>query len=204
VSGIRIVRGIPDDQCALATILFWEAFADKLGRILSPEPRALRFLETALRPDFALAALDGAGRVRGVAGLKTGAGGLVAAGFRDLARAYGTAGALWRAPLLELTARPAEPGALTLDGLFVAAEARGRGIGTRLVFAVVGEAERLGLDAVRLDVTVQNARARALYERMGFEPVAARRAGLAGHALGLRAVTTMRRPVGAAGPPRTD
>jgi len=65
-------------------------------------------------------------------------------------------------------------------------------------------AERLGLDAVRLDVTVQNARARALYERMGFEPVAARRAGLAGHALGLRAVTTMRRPVGAAGPPRTD
>ncbi len=203
MSGIRIVRGIPHDQRDVAAALFWEAFADKLDRILSPEPRALRFLESALRPDFALAALDGAGRVRGLAGLKTTAGGLVVAGFRDLARIYGTGGALWRAPLLELTARPAAPGALTLDGLSVAAEARGAGIGTRLILAVVDEAARLGLGAVRLDVTTENKRARALYERMGFEPVGARRAGLASRALGLRAVTAMQRNVDAARPAGT-
>ena len=67
-------------------------------------------LRESLRSDFALSAADGSGRVLGIAGMKTARGGLVAGGFRELARAYGWPGALWRGPLLELTERPLGPG----------------------------------------------------------------------------------------------
>lgn len=190
----RIVQGFPPDQRDEVARLFWEAFSSKLGRVLSPRERALAFLRAALRPDFALSAIDPGGRVCGVAGLKSPAGGLVAADFADLARAYGPAGAIWRAPLLELTERPAPPGRLLLDGLFVASALRGQGIGTRLIEAALAEAAARGCTELRLEVTEGNPRARALYARLGFVAVRDRPMGLLRPILGVRRATIMARP----------
>jgi len=195
LSDLRVARGFCDAERPILARLFWEAFSDKLGRIMSPEARAIAFLEGALHPDFALVARDGQGRVLGAAGIKTRAGGLVTGGFADLARAYGPLGALWRAPLLELTERRTGPDAMLLDGLFVSADARRRGVGTRLIEAILEEASARRYAEMHLDVTDDNAPARALYERQGFRAVGARRMGLAGAALGVRAATTMARPV---------
>lgn len=199
MTATRIVQGFPPDRRDEVARLFWDAFSEKLGRVLAPRERALAFLRAALRPEFALSAIDPGGRVCGVAGLKSPAGGLVAADFADLARAYGPAGALWRAPLLELTERPASPGQLVLDGLFVAADLRGQGIGTRLIEAALAEAAARGCAEVRLEVTEGNARARALYARLGFVALGDRPMGVLRPILGVRRATVMARP--SAAPP---
>src|SRR3954447_17528307 len=56
----------------------------------------------------------------------------------------------------------------TLFGMYVRPRARGRGVGEALVGAVVEEARRRGKSEVVLEVTSDNAAARALYERCGF------------------------------------
>jgi ribosomal protein S18 acetylase RimI-like enzyme len=54
-----------------------------------------------------------------------------------------------------------------LDSLHVAADARGRGLGSRLLREVAGELGRRGRTTLALDVVEQNRRARALYKRLG-------------------------------------
>lgn len=188
---IVISSGFTEAERERVARLFWEAFSDKLGRIMRPEARALAFLHRALRADFARVARDGEGRLLGVAGIKTAEGGLVTGGFAELAAAYGWPGALWRGPLLELTERPLAPGQMLLDGLFVSAAARGRGVGTALIGAVMAEAAERGLSEVRLDVTDTNPRARALYTRLGFVAAGEERLGPLRLVFGFRQSTRM-------------
>ena len=57
-----------------------------------------------------------------------------------------------------------------LVGMFVAAEARGHGLGAALVDAVAGWARARGASGLTLWVTVTNTPAVALYDRCGFRP----------------------------------
>ncbi|MFV0333912.1 MAG: GNAT family N-acetyltransferase [Tropicimonas sp.] len=190
---MRIVAGFPETQRARAAELFWEAFSGKLGRLLRPEGKARDFLERALSPEHALSALSDNGELLGIAGFKTLSGGLVSAGYADIARVYGRVGALWRGPALDLLERPLTERQLLMDGLFVAGEARGMGLGSALIDAVIDEAARRDMDEVRLDVIDGNPRARALYERHGFRPAGQVDLGPFRWLFGFRHSTTMRR-----------
>ena len=64
--------------------------------------------------------------------------------------------------------------AVVLVAMYVAPQARGRGIGERLVQAVVHEAARRGRRRVVLEVSEGNMPAIALYRRMGFRFTGAR------------------------------
>ena len=141
--------------------LFWGAFGGKLGRILWPERKALGFIAEIVQPGYAVSAEED-GALLGVAGFKTPEGGFMAGEFADMARHYGWLGAAWRGPLLELFERELAPGQLLMDGIFVAEQARGRGVGTALIGAIKAEALARGCGEVRLDVVEGNARARAL------------------------------------------
>ncbi len=55
-----------------------------------------------------------------------------------------------------------------LDDLYLAPEARGRGLGRRAMEFLEGEALRLGIRVLHLEVGHDNARAEALYEGRGF------------------------------------
>ena len=63
---------------------------------------------------------------------------------------------------------PDEPGTTLLVAMFVAAPARGQGIGERLVAAVVDHARSDGADRVLLHVVETNPGAERLYTRCGF------------------------------------
>jgi ribosomal protein S18 acetylase RimI-like enzyme len=149
-----------------------------------------------LSPDHAVCAWDDRGRLLGVAGFKTQQGALIGGTLRDMACIYGRAGALWRLALLALLSRDTENARFLMDGLFVAPHARGQGVGTRLLEAIAEEARARGYREVRLDVVEENLRARALYERLGYRPVARHSTGLLRYVFRFRAATTMVLEVG--------
>ncbi|SDI87396.1 GNAT family N-acetyltransferase [Aliiruegeria lutimaris] len=188
---MRIETGFPEDQRDRVAYLFWEAFSGKLGRVLAPERKALAFIEHALDPSHALSALSEQGELLGIAGFKTYRGGLLTAGFQDMARVYGLLGAAWRGSLLDMLERPISEKQMLLDGLFVAAEARGQGVGSSLIDAVVAQARWNDMAEIRLDVIDANIRARALYERYGFSPTERIELGWLSRIFGFHHATTM-------------
>lgn len=165
---IHIRFGLPEDHRAEAAALYWQAFGGKLGRVLGPEPMALRFLQRVMRADHCLTAMDDAGRLLGLAGFKTPAASFAGGSLADLRAVYGRFGGFWRGIVLQLLGRDTDSQRFLLDGLCVSDQARGQGVGTALLEAVVAEARQRGYRSVRLDVVDTNTRARALYERRGF------------------------------------
>ena len=56
--------------------------------------------------------------------------------------------------------------------LYVLEEYRGKGIGRQLMAELIDAARAIGYRAIRLDTLPQMTTARALYERLGFRPIA--------------------------------
>jgi len=188
----NLQHGFPEDQRNTVATLYWQAFGGKLGKVLRPEEKALRFVAQSLNPAFALSVVAPDGTVLGVAGFKTSKGALADGGLRDLAAVYGWPGAIWRGLVLSLLERKVGAEMLQMDGIFVSDAARGTGIGSALLDAVFAEARARGLNGVRLDVIDTNPRARALYERKGFKPIGDEKLGpFLGWVFGFRRSTTM-------------
>jgi GNAT superfamily N-acetyltransferase len=188
---MRIEKGFADADRPVIAALYWEAFGSKLGPVMGPRHKALAFFEATLCPDHALCARDSDGTLVGVAGFRTAEGALVGGGFAAMARVYGLIGAAWRSVLLSALSRDTENVRFLMDGLFVAPSARGRGVGSCLLEAIAREAATRGYAEVRLDVIDINIRARALYERRGFEAVGRQSTGLLRLVFGFRSATTM-------------
>lgn len=184
-------QGLPDGYREAAARLYWQAFGPKLGRILGPEPRAIAFLSSVLRADHCFFVTDEEGTLLGLAGFKSPAGSFAGGTSHDLRQAYGRFGGLWRQLVLRLLQSEVDNDRFLIDGICVAREWRGRGIGSALMEALVAEARWRGYGAVRLDVIDANVRARALYERLGFLPWKSETLGWLRHVFGFTRSTTM-------------
>ncbi len=195
MSGVAIRPGVPAAQRSAAAFLYWQAFAEKLGRTLGPEPQALAYLARVMREDQVLSACDADGQLIGLGGFRTAAGAFAIGRWPDMAAVYGRGGAAWRAAALHLLAQDHDPAAFLIDGLAVAPAMRGRGIGTALIAALCHEARTRGHGEVWLDVADGNTRARALYERLGFTARHSMRTGVVGPLFGIASVTRMVRPL---------
>jgi len=188
---MKITRGFAEPERPDIAALYWEAFGQKLGRTLGPRDKALAFVAAVLDPSHAICARRADGTLLGVAGFKTSESALVGGDFSDLAAVYGLFGALWRVLLLGLLERDTEDRRFLVDGIFVAENARGQGVGSRLLDAIAQEAALRGYGEVRLDVVEGNDRARALYERSGFHAVGTQSMGPLARIFGFRSATTM-------------
>lgn len=191
----KVQPGFPNEQRPAAAMLFWSAFRGKLEKIMTPETKALAFLEDTLDPAFALSAVSREGTLLGLAGFKTKDGAFVAGTLAQMTDVYGPFGGLWRGMLLDLLEREPEPGSLLMDGIFVSEAARGKGVGTALLQAIFRKAAIDGLNRVRLDVIDRNVRARSLYERVGFLPVSEEHTGVLKHIFGFSSATRMEKPI---------
>lgn len=192
---VTIRRGLPFDLRPQAARLYWQAFGGKLGSVLGPEDRALAYVTRVIRADHVFIALDDRGDLLGLAGFKTPQGSFAGGTPADLRAVYGHFGGWWRAALFGWLGREVDNDRFLVDGICVSREARGRGIGSALLDALCAEGAARGYHSVRLDVIDTNWRARALYERQGFTPLATRPIGLLRHVFGFAAATTMVRPV---------
>lgn len=193
---IRALAGLPQAAQSQAARLYWAAFAGKLGRLLGPEARAVPLLERAMRPDHALVVVVvPGGDVVGVAGFRSPQGSFVALTGPHLSAVYGTFGGFWRLSALHFLGRDVDNARFLVDGLAVAEGWRGRGLGSALLEALAAEARARGYARLRLDVADQNDRARALYERLGFDPAGHQRLWLTAPLFGMTGSTIMERQV---------
>jgi ribosomal protein S18 acetylase RimI-like enzyme len=198
---VTIFRGLHPHLRPRAARLYWEAFGGKLGRVMGPDAKALAFFERVIRGDHCLAALDATtGELIGIAGFKTPQGNFAGGGWADLAAVYGTFGGRWRGLLLWALSGDVDNDRFLIDGLCVARQHRGKGVGSRLLAALYDEAAARGYRSIRLDVVDANWRARALYEREGFVATRTETIGVLRHLFGFASSTTMTRPLTARGP----
>lgn len=188
---MHITNGIPASDFDLAAALYWEAFGEKLGVVMGPREKGVAFIRRVLDPSHAISAVDDDGTLLGIVGYKTKDSALVGGSFADLQAIYGGWGALWRAGLLHFLERDTENERFLMDGIFVAPAARGKGVGTALLAAIVDEARGRGYPAVRLDVIDSNPRAKALYAREGFIVEKVEHLGALRHVFKFRSATTM-------------
>ena len=188
---VTIYNGLHAHLRPAAARLYWQAFGGKLGRVLGPDARALRLFEKVIRGDHCLAALDGSGALVGIAGFKTATGSFAGAGPADLVAGYGRLGGRWRGALLRALSSDIDNDNFLIDGICVAPDRRGQGIGRRLLDALCHEAAQRGYRSVRLDVVQENHRARALYDRLGFVPLRSERLGVLRLVYGFSGSTTM-------------
>lgn len=188
---ITIEPGIRPQHHAQAAQGYWQAFAQKLSWPLGPQAKALEFLQQNLDPTHAISAVSQDGTFLGVAGFKTKEGAFVGGDFDALAKVYGTISGLWRGMLISVLERECEPATLLMDGVFVAPQSRGSGVGSLLLDAITRHAQSEGLEKVRLDVIDTNPRARALYERKGFVATDQQKMGLLAPIFGFRSATTL-------------
>ena len=172
-----------------------QAFGPKLGLVLGPEPRALRFLIRVIQVDQVITALGADGTLLGIAGFKTPRGGFASGQGHDLTAIYGTFGGWWRRLLLGRLSDENDIERFLLDGLCVVGTARGRGLGTLLLNAICAEARLRHYSAVRLEVIDSNTRAIALYRRLGFDELARHDIGLLRLVFRFSATLTMVRAV---------
>ncbi|MCF6272208.1 MAG: GNAT family N-acetyltransferase [Rhodobacteraceae bacterium] len=186
---LTITAGVLPEHHHDAARLYWQAFGQKLGKVMGPERRALGFFEATLNPAAIISAVED-GQLIGIAAYKLGDSGFSQSGAGDIFRHYGV-GTIWRLPLLAMLERSAPDDTLQMDGICVDTTGRGKGVGTALLNAIVETARAKGLAKVTLDVIDSNPRARVLYERFGFEKTATETLGPLRHIFGFSSADKM-------------
>ncbi len=185
-----ISQGFEEAHRVKAAQLYLEAFGSKISSILGTGARVEALFADILDPEFALCATKD-GELLGIAGFKTAKGGLTKGSLADMTKHYGHLGGLLRGLALSALEREVAPDRLLMDGICVDASARGMGVGSALLDAMVDHTRTLGLAELRLDVIDSNPRARALYERKGFVAGEVKQLGMLKYVFGFSNATTM-------------
>ncbi len=103
---------------------------------------------------------------------------------------YGT----WKAVITDMlfTRKPSSTDVFLMDGIAVDSNYRGLGVGSKLFDALISYGQSTGYKYIQLDVIDENPRAKALYERLGFEKKSYERvSSLFSDRIGVSGVTTM-------------
>lgn len=192
----RLQRGIPDGTEHQVADLYWQAFGRKLGPALGPAHRGRAFLAAHLNRDRGITAIGDDGQILGIAGYHLAGRSLAGGSARDVVSDYGLFSGCGRLAVLALLSRKQQEDVLLMDGICVAAQHRGSGIGSLLLNEIAAVAAENSCSHIRLDVVDVNPRARALYQRHGFTALRTQHTPFLRALMGFGAVTTMQQKVG--------
>jgi ribosomal protein S18 acetylase RimI-like enzyme len=191
---IVITRKLPEHLREAAAEVYYEAFRRKFRLLLGAEAKAKAVLAADFNPDYAFVALEG-DKVLGIAGIQHDGKHFVALRLSTMQHHLGWLSGLYHFTMMKLFERTQRRGELMMDGIAVAPDARGKGIGTRLLATVLEYARENGFKYVRLDVVNTNPDARRLYEREGFRIVKTSEYGVFTRGLGFTASSEMHKLV---------
>lgn len=163
--------GLPEQFRFSAASLYDEAFGKKFSVAVGSDKSRLHLLSSCFMLEYAIVAIS-ENRLIGIAGFHTPSGSLTGEiTYSELISQLGFMKGNWAALIFSLYERKPAPGELVMDGIAVQADARGKGVGSRLLEEIARYANEHKFDRIRLDVIDINPKARKLYERKGFEAV---------------------------------
>ena len=170
---LTLLPHLPESLRPAAGQIYYAAFRRKLQPLVGNPAETERVLTAGLNLELALG-VQVNGELLGLAGLHSQAGIFSRVGLRESQKQLGPLRGLYAWAVLNLFGAGAAcpPGHLRIAALAVAAQARGQGLGTRLLEAVFEKARRENFCAVRLEVVDTNHGARKLYESLGFAVIA--------------------------------
>jgi len=170
---LEIVPMIPEGLRTRAGEIYYQAFERKLQPLVGSPEATRRALAEGMDLNMAIGVVVD-GDLLGLAGLHSRVGIFSSLRLRNSLNCLGLLRGGYAWVVLNLFGKGAGclPGVLRIAALAVDERARGRGLGSALIEAVLEKAQREGFDSVRLEVVDSNVGARRLYERMGFGVIA--------------------------------
>jgi ribosomal protein S18 acetylase RimI-like enzyme len=182
---IAIRDHLPRENLREGAALYYTGLQAKLAPVFGPPETALAVLPQSLRRSRCLTAFENSELI-GILGIHDARGSFLEPSHQAMVRHYGAVMGMTRMMLLMLLDHKPPPGDLYLDGLAVAEQQRGQGIGTALIAAFEKRARDNGFKTVSLEVIATNPRARSLYERLGYRCVATHTMGPFSRLFGFR------------------
>jgi ribosomal protein S18 acetylase RimI-like enzyme len=167
---IEYVDYLPDEFRATAIQLYFDALKEKLEPILGSDGREQETLASGIAKDRCLVAVYNQELV-GIMGIQTSNGGFVNPSLTEMVKIYGILGGIIRMGGLAILHHSTGPYELYVDGVAVAQEMRGHGIGSCLFDLLEQRALKKGIRTISLEVIDTNPRAKALYEHLGFKAI---------------------------------
>ena len=158
---------LPDDFKVSAIRLYFNSLKEKLEPILGSDGRAQEALASNIATDKCIVAICN-GKLVGIMGIQTNKRGFVNPNLKTMVRIYGNFGGILRMGGLAILHHTASTDELYVDGVAVAHEMRGKGIGSRLFDLLERASLKKGIQTISLEVIDTNPRAKALYEHLGF------------------------------------
>ncbi|MBC3796078.1 GNAT family N-acetyltransferase [Acetobacterium tundrae] len=173
---IEITKSINEDQKTEVAKLFYSAFEKKFSTLwlfAKNETQAVAVLRECINYKKGLYALS-ENSLLGFIGLETGDGLFVNFKFSSLSKVFGLFGATWRFlayGIYRLLHNNRIEHEVHIDPIVVSSNARGMGVGTKLLNATIDFARSINRKCVFLEVVDTNSNAQKLYERVGFAVV---------------------------------
>lgn len=163
---VHIKWGIDDTQRVPIAEILYGSLGDKLTPVFGKREGGIPCIASILQPGRILLALEN-GYPMGIAGLQFSGTGYLDSSLLTLRKhlGWGIFRAMFNGWLLEHHAKKNE---IYVDTIAVTEQARGLGIGSKLLRAVIDFSREKGFSYVKLSVIDTNTRAKSFYERMGF------------------------------------
>ncbi len=190
---MQIRKGFDEKDRSQATAIYLNAFKRKFENLIGEEKLIQGLFEKALDPTYCVCAYED-DKIIGIAGFHEGSHGFVDIKYGDFIKMFGWFYGTWKAVITDMlfTRKPSSTDVFLMDGIAVDSNYRGLGVGSKLFDALISYGQSTGYKYIQLDVIDENPRAKALYERLGFEKKSYERvSSLFSDRIGVSGVTTM-------------
>jgi ribosomal protein S18 acetylase RimI-like enzyme len=146
---VAIQKGLSEELITPAAELFVDTLGEKFVSVLGDEARAVSLLEKNSNLNICFSAVEH-GSLLGVLAFETDKQSFIAPDFKELKTQYGGFNGLLRAGGFALLEHKPKPDEIHIEGIAVAANARGKGVGTKLINNLFTFAKSEGFDRATL------------------------------------------------------